>query len=81
VFQARQRGGTHLSIAPDRARRLEGVLVQRASAVGEKTAEARDDDRKHVPTRQGRSLLHPEDPSVCAVIASEGNKQGAHQGK
>jgi hypothetical protein len=27
VFQARQRGGTHLSIAPDRARRLEGVLV------------------------------------------------------
>jgi hypothetical protein len=61
VFQARQRGGTHLSITPACARRLEGVLVQRASAVGEETAEARDDDRAYadatgsVPPPPGRS--------------------------
>jgi hypothetical protein len=81
VFQARQRGRTHLSITSACARRLEGVLVQSASAVGEETAEARHDDRKHMPTRQDRSLLHPEDPPVGAVIASEGNEQSAHQGK
>jgi hypothetical protein len=51
VFQARQCGGAHLSITPACARRLKGVLVQRASAVGEETAEARDDDRVHMPAR------------------------------
>jgi len=51
VFQARQRGGTHLSITPDRARRLEGILVQRASSMGEETAESRYDDREQMPTR------------------------------
>jgi hypothetical protein len=51
VFQAGQCGGTHLSVTPACARRLEGVLVQSASAVGEETAEAGDDDCAHIPTR------------------------------
>jgi hypothetical protein len=51
VFQAGQCGGTHLSITPECARRLEDVLVQSASAVGEETAEARDGGREHMPTR------------------------------
>jgi hypothetical protein len=81
LFQAPQRGGTRPGIPPERARRLESILVQGTPAVGEETAEARDDNREQIPPRQSRSLLHPEDTLIGAVIAGERNEQGGHQGK
>jgi len=77
LFQAPQRGGTRPGIPPERARRLESILVQGTPAVGEETAEARDDNREQIPPRQSRSLLHPEDTLIGAVIAGERNEQAA----
>ena len=79
MLQASQGGHSCLGLILVRPRRLEHILVERASAMSEEPAETRGYHSAHLPARQRGAVLDAEDSPVRVVIADEGNEQGTGQ--
>jgi hypothetical protein len=79
VFQAAQGGHACLRLILLCPGGLERVLVERAAAMSEESAETRGYHSAHLPPRQRGTALDAEDSPVRVVVADEGNEQGADQ--
>ena len=79
MLQAAQGGHACLGLILLRPRGLERVLVQRAPAMSEESAETRGYHSAHLPARQRGAALDAEDSPVRVVVAGEGNEQRADQ--